>query len=213
MQGPSEQNPPSLPPHEGGFLVGTWRARRSEVIVIAGLAVLIVAGAVMASVRNRPVSLALPGPSETAESPDPRVEVIVHVIGAVRRPGVYTLVEGARVAAAVRAAGGFGPRADRQAINLARPVSDGEQIAVPRRGESGSSATARGSPQQDPPLVNVNTADSTELESLPGIGPALAGRIIDHRTANGPFATVDDLLDVSGIGPKTLERLRPYITV
>jgi competence protein ComEA len=192
---------------------------RLEAALIAGLVALVLVGAVLAWARNRPVAIELPDPSPTPTLIAPAVDLFVHVVGAVRKPGVYKLPEGSRVAAAVVAAGGFGPRADQQAINLARTISDGEQIVVPRKGEpppatapAGSEGSGAGSGARDG-KININTADQAALESLPGIGPTLASRIIDHRTANGPFRSVEDLLEVSGIGKKTLENLRPHITV
>lgn len=193
---------------------------RLEATLIAGLVALVLIGGVLAWARNRPVAIELPQASPSPSLAASPSAVFVHVVGAVRKPGVYKLAEGSRVAAAVVAAGGFGPRADQQAINLARTVSDGEQIVVPRKGEGpppaasaqGGSPSETGSESRGT-KVNINTADQAELESLPGIGPTLAGRIIDHRTANGPFRSVEDLIEVSGIGKKTLENLRPYITV
>lgn len=134
----------------------------------------------------------------------------VHVSGAVNAPGLYVLHPDARVVDAVAAAGGFADDAESSGVNLARPVSDGEQLIVPRVGEAppagpaGVAADGR---------VNLNTADEGALDTLPGVGPAIAGRIIEWREANGRFASVDDLLSVSGIGPKMLESIRDLVTV
>lgn len=146
--------------------------------------------------------------------------VVAHVVGAVREPGLVELPSGARIADAVEAAGGPTSEADLSGVNLARPVTDGEQIHVPRPGETpeaagGAAAEAPGG-APDPgsgATVDLNTADAATLETLPGIGPALARRIIDWRTANGPFASVDELDDVSGIGPAVLEQIRPAARV
>jgi len=142
----------------------------------------------------------------------------VHVDGAVQRPGVYVVRPGARVIDAVTAAGGLRPEADTRAINLAAPLEDGARVWIPRRGETPPAAPtrpARGavSPQTPAARLNLNTATAAELEALPGIGPALAQRIVEYREQHGPFTTVEDLLAVSGIGPAKLEQLRPYITV
>lgn len=164
---------------------------------------------------------------ERAEDQAPS-EIVVHVSGAVENPGVVRLEPGARVQDAVDAAGGAAPEADLAAVNLARPVADGEQIHLPLPGEepppaaapelgqapgtggspgSGASGTSRDV------LIDINTANASQLEELPGVGPAIAQRIIDHREANGPFRSVDDLMEVSGIGPATLEKIRDQATV
>lgn len=194
-----------------------------EIVVVAVLVLLVAGGASLAWLRSRPVALAQPGGFVAAEasgapSGAPSVtgaSIVVHVVGAVRRPGVYELAAGARGIDAVRAAGGLGPHADPLAINLAQPLTDGEQLLVPRRapGNGAQPGGAAAADRDAAGKVNVNTADQAELETLPGIGPSLAARIIEHRDANGPFASIQDLLEVSGIGEKTLANLEPYITV
>lgn len=167
-----------------------------------------------------PSSTPPPGP---ATGPTP---VYVHVAGEVRRPGVYQLQSGDRVVDAIEAAGGPTEKAYLDALNLASPVADGQQVLVPRRGSPlvpppGASPSAGAlppggtTPVTSAPsgLVNVNTASAAELEELPGIGAVLAQAIVDHRTQNGPFASIDGLLDVSGIGPSTLEDIRDQVTV
>lgn len=162
------------------------------------------------------------GPSAGAGS------VVVHVTGAVIRPGVVTLGEGSRVNDAISAAGGVSPDADTQQLNLARVLTDGEQIRVPRIGEvlpdpapqSGAAATPGAGTDPGKPgagsasgTVNINTASASDLEKLPGIGPALAQRIVEYRDSHGPFASVDALTDVPGIGKAKLEALREQATV
>jgi len=140
----------------------------------------------------------------------PLPDVIVHVAGAVRDPGVHELADGDRVADALVAAGGVLPDAQPDALNLAAILVDGQRIHVPVEGEpvqDVSTGTGAGSGP-----VNLNSADPMLLESLPGIGPATATAIIDDRVANGPFRSVDDLDRVAGIGPATVERLRPLVT-
>ena len=162
------------------------------------------------------------GPSAGAGS------VVVHVTGAVIRPGVVTLGEGSRVNDAIGAAGGVSPDADTQQLNLARVLTDGEQIRVPRIGEvlpdpapqpgaavTPGTGTAPGKPAAGSAsgMVNINTASASDLEKLPGIGPALAQRIVEYRDSHGPFASVDALTDVPGIGKAKLEALREQATV
>ena len=144
--------------------------------------------------------------------------LVVHVVGAVAAPGVQDLPAGTRVVDALAAAGGATPEADLDQLNLAQPVVDGSQIRVPRRGEvlaapvTGPSSTA-GGPEGTVPVgpVSLSTASPTELESLPGVGPATAEAIVRHRQEHGPFRTVEDLLAVRGIGEKRLEDLRDLV--
>jgi competence protein ComEA len=147
--------------------------------------------------------------------------LVVHVVGAVARPGVLELRSGARVVDAIKAAGGASADADLARLNLAAPVSDGERIAVPTvdgetpaldAGATSGPSSATGEPAAGAP-VNVNTADVEQLDALPGVGPATAAAIVADREANGPFATVDDLSRVRGIGPAKLEQLRPLVAL
>ena len=169
--------------------------------------------------------------SEPADGPSRPGQVVVHVAGAVASPGVVTLDEGARVADAIDAAGGLAQEADPDHLNLARPLTDGEQVRVPRVGEDASAwqgtsgqagASAGGGGGGQTPgaagpapsgSVNLNTADAAELETQPGIGPALAQRIIDYRAEHGAFTSVDELTSVSGIGSARLEALRDLVSV
>jgi len=145
------------------------------------------------------------------ETPAPAV-IFVHILGQVSKPGLYEFPAGARGVDAVAAAGGFARNADQSGLNLARVLSDGEQIIVPKKGEA-PPVTGNGTTPVPGALVNLNTSDETALETLPGIGPALAGRIIAWRDTNGRFASVDDLGSVTGIGDKTLDALRELVTV
>lgn len=163
-----------------------------------------------------------PGAPDVTATP---ATVVVHVAGAVTAPGVVELPAGARVAAAIEAAGGAEQDAELAAVNLARPVQDGEQVYVPRAGEAEPGAEAGaagespaggavpGAPAADGGVVDLNTADLAALDTLPGVGPAIAQRILDWRDANGPFHSVEELLEVSGIGPATFERLRELVRV
>ncbi len=141
-------------------------------------------------------------------------ELYVHVSGAVREPGLYVVPAGSRLVDAVAAAGGFAKDAARDAVNLARTVSDGEQIAVPRKGEETAPAAGPGGGTgPGGGKVNLNTADEAALDTLPRIGPAIAQRIIQWREDNGRFTSVEDLLAVPGIGEKMLASLRDLVTV
>ena len=140
--------------------------------------------------------------------------IFVHLLGAVARPGLYELREGARGVDAVAAAGGFAADADQAQLNLARPLTDGEQIVVPVigapppvTGSAGPVAGAKGG------KVDLNTADAAALDTLPGVGPSTAQRILDWRAENGRFTAVEDLLSVSGIGEKTFADLKDLVTV
>ena len=143
--------------------------------------------------------------------------VFAHAAGAVRRSGLYELTPGDRVADLLAAAGGPLRSADLDRINLAAPVTDGSQVIVPRRGEPAPTVSV---PSGDPTtpgapvaLVNLNLAGLEELDTLPGVGPATATAILEHRDANGPFATVEDLIDVPGIGEAKLAAVADLVTV
>ncbi len=152
------------------------------------------------------------------------VDVVVHVAGAVVRPGLVTVEAPARVADVVAAAGGLVAGADADRLNLAAPVADGERIFVPVVGQdqippvvpggSGNVAPPADPGASAPPaLVELNTADQAGLEALPGVGPATARAILTFIAQNGPFSRVEDLLEVPGIGPAKLEQIRPYVSV
>jgi competence protein ComEA len=146
-------------------------------------------------------------------------EIYVHVLGAVHTPGLFTLSADARVVDAIAAAGGFTADADTGSVNLARAVADGEQLVVRRPGEvpppqadaSGGTGASGGAPGPTTPIP-LNSASAAELESLPRIGPALAERIVQWRTDNGPFRLVDELLQVPGIGEAILAGLEGLVT-
>ena len=193
---------------------------RGELVGLVALLAVTLGGAGLWYVRSlpRPVEVATApsggtGSAPASASPSPEVVVLVDVAGWVRRPGVYEFTEGARVIDAIDAAGGARSGALLEALNLAAPLTDGTQILVPREGQEGVAPAPVTGGAVAGGLVNVNSAIATELEELPGIGEVIAQRIIDYRTENGPFATVDELLDVSGIGDAILESIRELVTV
>ena len=159
-----------------------------------------------------------------------KAPIVVHVIGAVPRPGLYEFVEGARVQDAIDAAGGMLSTANVNAINLAALLSDGQQLGVPFQTgqeplgdaaalklpgslDNNESASEESSISTDGELININTATLEELDGLPGIGPTIAQRIIDYRSENGPFTTIEEIMDVSGVGTATFDEIKDLITV
>ena len=197
------------------------------VAIVAGIAVWYLRS-LPSSVRVETVAHAAAGPSpgggspaSATAAPTPSVAaIVVYVSGWVRHPGVYEFRTGDRVVDALRAAGGARPGADLDSINLAQQLADGQQVMVAKKGTaaSGGSAVSGGgssgtSGAGDTGPINLNTATLEQLESLPGIGPSLGQRILDYRTAHGPFRSVQDLLNVSGIGEKRLADLEPLVTV
>jgi competence protein ComEA len=165
-----------------------------------------------------PMAPGSPGPSDGQPSPPaveprPSAEVVVHVAGKVRRPGVVRLPAGSRVIDAVEAAGGAVPAARLASLNLARVLTDGEQVRVglaPAEPTGGLSDLVPGTgvgAGEDGVTVDLNRASAAELEELPGVGPVLAGRIVSYRDENGPFRSIDQLIEVPGIGPAVLSGL------
>lgn len=191
------------------------------ILVLAASAVTVAIGVVRTggeAVATTAASSARPAAAPTA---DARQRVYVDVVGAVRHPGMFVLPKDARVLDAISAAGGFAATAQRDAVNLARPLTDGEQLVVPERGAAPPGAAGGGVPVGGADgasgaaggKVNLNTATQDQLEELPRIGPALAQRILQWRKQNGRLTSVDDLLAVPGIGDKMLASLRDLVTV
>jgi competence protein ComEA len=184
-------------------------------LVAVGLLVLalVVVGARHVRSGGRPAALAVE-PIRIARSassrPRPAVGVVVDVEGAVRRPGLVRLPAGSRVADAVVRAGGVTRRADRSGVNLAAPVSDGQQVLVPRRGAAGAAPAASGGATASGP-VSLSTATAEQLDALPGVGPVTAQKIVDYRTQHGAFHSVDELDAIPGIGPARLADLRGLV--
>jgi competence protein ComEA len=225
--------PPFVLPPDGwrgrlaALLAGA--ARQRTAVALLALAALLGAGAVWLRATPRPAgpldgSGGPPGAAAAAAQTLPRAvpagqaagepaggRVAVHVAGRVRRPGLVRLAAGSRVQDAVRAAGGATAGANLDAVNLARKLVDGEQIRVPARGEPVAAAPQDGQATPAGPL-DLNSATVEQLEALPGVGEVTAGRIVAYRSAH-PFTSVDELLEVPGIGQRRFEQLKDLVTV
>jgi competence protein ComEA len=180
---------------------------RRHALVAAGvlLAVLALAGRMLASAgapSAQPVAPLVPEAAAATET------LVVHVAGAVRRPGLYELKEGSRVSDAVARAGGATAKADTAAVNLAAPLADGIQVLIPSR----VAGAAGGGSGGVAPRVSLSSATIADLDALPGIGPVTAQKILDYRGQHGGFGSVDDLDAIPGIGPARIEQLRDLVT-
>lgn len=175
-------------------------SHQEQLVVGLAIAAAVVAGGLLLVLRRSPP------PVRFVEPPLP-TEIVVQVDGEVIQPGLYRVTRGARVEDAVQAAGGVTAEADLSAVNRARILRDGDRVTVPAR--AGASPGA-GSPAR---VIDLNTATAADLQTLPGIGPVLAGRIIAYRTRHGPFQRVEDLLQVEGIGARLLQHLRSTVIV
>jgi competence protein ComEA len=198
--------------------------KRAQQIAAAALVATGVVGGAYAMQRPTPsaeplaLMVATAVPTATATGIPTPAPIVVFVSGEVVSPGVYSLPSESRVVDAIAAAGGLGAEADASAVNQAIVLEDGMQIHVPKVGEvatplplSGGDVNGGGA---DPSgILNINTATATELETLPEIGPSLAEAIVRHREANGAFESVDELLDVPGIGDATLNAIRALVTI
>lgn len=205
---------PELPPARSRLRIGIGAA--AVVLLVAlGCAVLFAALAPRGGTATVVPGEAAPdlAGAPTASAAANGATVFVHILGAVNRPGLYELRDGSRAVDAVAAAGGFTDTADQAQLNLARFVSDGEQIVVPVVGEvPPPGAVAPGSTVPGG-KVNINTADAAALETLPRVGPAMAARIIAWRESNGSFSAVEDLMNVTGIGEKTFDGFKDLVTL
>jgi len=184
--------------------------RRQAITVALGLAVVLLLAARWLD-RSETASPPAAAPVRVRAGPAVRPKVIIDVAGAVRRPGLYRLPDGSRVADALERAGGPTPKAFLEALNLAAPLADGQQVLVPRRvagtlpAAAGPGAVAPAGP------VSLSAATLEQLDTLPGVGPVTAQKILDYRTAHGAFRSVEELDAVPGIGPTTIEELRELV--
>jgi len=205
-----------------GLLERYWRplptfARKTLIALGSAILVLVVV-LVTQSGQSQQVSSsdwlsganAFPTDSSTKAPQVPSATVLVQVVGVVKNPGVYSLPFGSRVLDAVFAAGGFSAGADQSSTNLARVVNDGEQISIASLTGERTNGLGVGSASK---LVNLNLADASTLDTLPGIGPTLAQRIIDYRTANGGFRSISDLGRVAGIGASLMDKLKSLVSL
>jgi competence protein ComEA len=221
--------PPALPPvvpvpgrhaARGGLTLGP-----TQLAVVAGLVLVALVAGVWWLMGGRSSEVAVPdapsptrdlvslGPSEGASPTGAKGSVTVDVAGRVRRPGIAVLDAGSRVVDALKAAGGVRGGVDLTGLNLARVLVDGEQILVGVDPPAGVAAGVSGTAAPSATLVNLNTADQVALESLPEVGPVTAQAILAYRTEHGAFTSVDQLLDVDGIGEATLAQVTPFVTL
>ena len=186
----------------------TYSQRRA--LIAISLVAILFATFLFTNTRGRAVAQESAKPTLTM--PAVAKTILIHVAGKVKRPDVYPLLAGSRVSDAIKTAGGAQKGVDLSDINLARVLVDGEQVYVGYVAKV-SSSSSKSSKTRFTGVINVNRATKAEFDSLTGIGPVLASRIINYRSANGPFLALDDLLKVSGIGSKTLERIRPRLSL
>jgi competence protein ComEA len=194
--------------------------QRRQLLLAAAVALVLVLLAgrwLLSSGTATPAAPLPPPPTEGAGVTGlPSARVVVDVVGAVRRPGLYRLEHGSRIADAVARAGGATRKADLAMVNLAAPLADGEQVVVPKRGAggavaangAGSAGSAAGVPAGP---VHLSTATLEQLDALPGIGPVTAQKILDYRQEHGAFSSVDELDAVPGIGPARMDQLRDLV--
>ncbi|MFF1817484.1 helix-hairpin-helix domain-containing protein [Kribbella sp. NPDC058245] len=205
-----------------------WRLSARHVLVLAAVLLIGLGWAACTVVRARPSPIPdarppiavnsgspVAQPGATTPSSKTTATLVVHVAGKVRRPGLVRAPTGSRVADALTLAGGPLRGVDLSSLNLARQLTDGEQILVGLPAQPTTPAdttTSPGTSAANSPL-NLNTATAPQLDALPGVGPVLAQRILDYRTENGPFTTVDQLQEVPGVGPKKFDSLKPHVRI
>lgn len=187
---------------------------RREQIMLVLLAVLILAiGGVVFWPKTAPDSVETPPPAAVEQNKEPvkHQNIVVYVSGAVKNPGVVSMAHGTRVVDAVKLLGGPTETANMQSVNLAAPLVDGQQIHVPDREETAAGGGTAGTAGRG--KININTADAAALDTLPGIGPSTAQKIIDYRKNKGPFSSLEDIKSVPGIGESKYQNLKEYITL
>ena len=194
---------------------------KKSMLVLLAVVALAAGGAFYAGIHGQEEAVTLDaGTTPQGEARVKESEIVVYVAGAVNRPGIVQLAEGARAKDAVDACGGFLPTADTNGVNLAQKLKDGMQVTVPEKSSQGTAAqgvaggvqagAAKSLPEG---MVNINTADEKELDKLPGIGPAMAKRIVEYRTENGAFQAPEEIKRVKGIGDAKYEKMKDKIAL
>ena len=194
---------------------------KKSMLVLLAVVALAAGGAFYAGIHGQEEAVTLDaGTTPQGEAPVKESEIVVYVAGAVNHPGVVQLAEGARAKDAVDACGGFLPTADTNGVNLAQKLKDGMQITVPEKSPQGTAvqgaaggAQAGAAKALPEGMVNINTADEKELDKLPGIGPAMAKRIVEYRTENGAFQAPEEIKRVKGIGDAKYEKMKDKIAL
>lgn len=194
---------------------------KKSMLVLLAVVALAAGGAFYAGMHGQEEAVTLDaGTTPQAKAPAKESEIVVYVAGAVNRPGVVQLAEGARAKDAVDACGGFLPTADTNGVNLAQKLKDGMQVTVPEKSPQGTAAQgAAGGAQAGAAkslpegMVNINTADEKELDKLPGVGPAMAKRIVEYRMENGAFQAPEEIKRVKGIGDAKYEKMKDKIAL
>src|SRR5919201_3849782 len=191
--------------------------RRLLLAAVGSLALILLLGRFVLGAGTTTPAAPLPPPPAPGAGVTglPSARVVVDVVGAVRRPGLYRLAQGSRIADAVARAGGATPKAELAQVNLAAPLADGEQVVVPKRGAPGvappGTAGPAGGASTPAAPVQLSTATLEQLDSLPGIGPTTANKILNYRAKHGAFSSVEELDAVPGIGPKRMDQLRDLV--
>ena len=182
--------------------------RRALLAAAVAVCALVLGGKFLARAGER---TAVPAVTLERTSADARPRLVVHVVGAVRRPGLYRLRDGSRISDAVGRAGGPTARADLTLVNLAAPLADGTQVVVPARLPAAAAPAAGGAAAAPAGPLHLNTATAEQLDELPGVGPVTAEKIVAYRQKHGAFSSVDELDAIPGIGPARLEQLRELV--